>query len=105
MSHLISIYDEVGWEKANGYPEGTKIKILRDKNGYKTVLLKLHKGFYMKAHSHMYSEQHLILEGEYESEGEIYSSGTYRLINTGNDHGSFTSKTGAIVLVIWDPIK
>jgi len=58
-------------EKANGYPEGTKIKILRNKNGYKTVLLKFQKGFYMKAHSHMYNEQHLILDGEYESEGEI----------------------------------
>ena len=53
----------------------------------------------------MYNEQHLVLDGEYESEGEVFASGTYRIIYAGQDHGPFTSKTGAILLVIWEPVK
>jgi len=105
MTHIRDIYDEFGWEEAEGYPVGTRMKKLRDENGAQTILLKLPKGFHLEGHTHMYNEQHLVLDGEYESEGEVYSSGTYRLIHAEKDHGPFTSKGGAIVLVIWDPIK
>jgi anti-sigma factor ChrR (cupin superfamily) len=105
MPHIRNIYDELGWEEAEGYPEGTKIKKLRDENGAKTVLLSLPKGFHLESHTHMYNEQHLVLDGEYASEGEVFPSGTYRIIYAGQDHGPFISKTGAIVLVIWDPVK
>ena len=30
MIHIKNIYDELGWEKAEGYPVGTRIKTLRD---------------------------------------------------------------------------
>jgi len=105
MIHIKNIYDELGWEKAEGYPEGTKIKTLRDEDGAKTILLKLPKGFHMVAHTHIYNEQHLVLEGEYESEGKVYPSGTYRLIHAHKNHGPFTSKAGATILIIWDPVK
>ncbi|GBD90232.1 chrR Cupin-like domain protein [bacterium BMS3Abin04] len=105
MVTIKNIYDELGWEPADGYPKGTRIKTLRDENGAQTVLLKLPKGFYMEPHSHLFNEQHLILEGEYESEGETYSSGAFRIIHAGKNHGPFSSKNGATVLVIWDPVK
>ena len=105
MIHITNIYEELGWKQAVGYPVGTRIKILRDENGVKTVLLKLPKGFHMESHTHIYNEQHLVLEGEYDSEGVKFTSGTYRFIPAHNDHGAFTSKSGAIVLVIWDHIK
>ena len=105
MPHIRNIYDELGWENADGYPVGTRVKTLRDEEGAKTVLLKLPKGFHMEAHTHMCNEQHMILDGEYESEGNVYSSGTYRLIHAHQNHGPFTSKSGAIILVIWDPVK
>lgn len=104
MVHIRNIYDELGWKQAEGYPAGTSSKTLRDENGAKTMLLKLPRGFQMKSHTHIYNEQHLVLEGEYESEGDVYPSGTYRLIHAHKNHGPFTSKTGAIVLVIWDPV-
>lgn len=105
MIHIKNIYDEFGWKKAEGYPVGTRIKTLREENGGKTILLKMPKGFHMEAHTHVYNEQHLVLEGQYESEGDVFSSGTYRFIPAHKNHGPFTSQSGAIVLVIWDPVK
>ncbi|HET56588.1 MAG TPA: hypothetical protein ENN33_15440, partial [Ignavibacteria bacterium] len=69
MTNIKNIYDEFGWEEASGYQVGTRIKTLRDEDGFKTVLLKLPKGFHMDSHTHIYNEQHIVLEGEYESEG------------------------------------
>ena len=105
MKHVIDIYGELGWDKATGYPMGTRIKILRDENGAKTILLKLPAGFQMNSHTHIYNEQHVVLQGQYESEGNIFPAGTYRSIPAHQDHGPFKSKAGAIILVIWDPIK
>jgi len=105
MKHITDIYDKLGWKKAIGYPIGTRIKILRESDGVKTILLKLPRDFNMESHTHIYNEQHFVLKGEYESEGKVYPSGTYRFIPAHKDHGPFTSKTGAIILVIWDPVK
>jgi anti-sigma factor ChrR (cupin superfamily) len=105
MKHVTNIYDELGWNNAKGYPVGTRIKTLRDENDAKTILLKLPIGFHLDSHTHIYNEQHIVLEGEYESEGKIFSSGTYRFISAHKDHGPFTSKTGAVILVIWDSTK
>ena len=54
MKHVTNIYDELGWEKASGYPVGTRIKIFRDENGSKTILLKLPAGFQMDSHTHTF---------------------------------------------------
>jgi anti-sigma factor ChrR (cupin superfamily) len=105
MIHVKNIYDETGWHNAEGYHEGTRIKKLRDDVDSKTILLKLPPGFVLNSHTHIHNEQHLVLEGEYESENRQYTSGTYRFIPAHKDHGPFTSKAGAIVLVICDHIK
>jgi anti-sigma factor ChrR (cupin superfamily) len=102
MKNILNIYDEFGWEEAEGYPKGTRIKTLRKTGNAKSILLKLPKGFYINAHSHLITEQHFVLDGEYESEGKLYGSGSYRLIPAHVDHGPFVSKNGALVLVIWD---
>ena len=105
MKHVTNIYDELGWKKATGYPVGTRIKVLRDENGAKTIMLKLPAGFQMDSHTHIYNEQHVVLQGEYESAGKVFPSGTYRSIPAHKDHGPLTSKMGAVILVIWDTIK
>jgi len=105
MKKILNVYDELGWKEAKGYPKGTRIKTLRDEGNAKTIWLKLPKGFYMDSHSHVTTEQHFVIEGEYKSDGKIYQSGTYQLIPAGVDHGPFESKNGAIVLVVWDPFK
>ena len=102
MSEIKNIFDETNWLDAEGYPEGTKIKTLREEDGYKTAVLKLPKGFQMEAHSHITTEQHFVLKGEYEIQGEVFKVGSYQLIHSGVDHGPSTSNNGVTILVIWE---
>jgi len=106
MKNLLNLYDELNWETAPGYFEGTKRKVLRDDaNKGQTILLKLPEGFYMAPHAHIVAEQHFVLKGEYQSGGENYPAGSYQISLSGDEHGPFESKNGALILVIWDPIK
>lgn len=101
MEKIINIHEITNWQEAHEYPEGTKMKILLDKNGTRTVVLKLPAGFYMAPHAHMYAEQHIVIKGEYESGGKLFTEGTYRCFDAHENHGPFKSESGAIVLVIW----
>jgi hypothetical protein len=105
MEDIAINYEKMKWTDAPGYPEGSKVKTLREGSPEegKTFLRKIRKGFKMEGHSHTTVEQHFVLEGEYESEGKIYKAGTYRLIPKHKTHGPFKSSTGAVILVIWDP--
>jgi len=104
MKKVMNLYNDLNWEIATGYHKGTKRKVLRDENEGKTILLKLPKGFYMAPHSHISTEQHFVLEGEYMSGGESYPAGSFQIFSAGDEHGPFESKTGALILVVWDPI-
>ena len=92
------------WEPAPDYPQGAMRKVLRqdDTGNPLAILLKLPPGFQLDDHSHVLNEQHFVLEGEYESMGEHFTSGLYRSIPEHADHGPFRSSTGAIVLVVWN---
>jgi len=105
MGNSINLFDDSGWQDAGEYPAGTREKLLRAEQGIKTVLLKLPEGFYMKSHAHITAEQHVILKGEYISEGKEYHEGTYQSFKAHENHGPFESKHGALVLVIWDPYE
>ena len=107
MEEITINYEKMKWTDAPGYPEGSKIKILREggPGEGKTFLRKIKRGFKMEGHSHTTLEQHFVLQGEYESEGKIYKSGTYRLIPKHETHGPFKSSKGTLILVIWDPEK
>ena len=102
MLDVIVNCNSMEWQDAgSGYQEGTKVKILREDDGGKTMIIKLPKGFKMEGHSHIKNEQHFIMKGQYEIAGEVYSQGTYQLIHNETTHGPFTSKIGAEVLVVW----
>ncbi len=96
-------HEEMPWEEAQGYPTGTKAKVLREDGSKKTFMLKLPAGFDMEAHCHTaVSEQHFVLDGSYRSEGKTHSKGAYRFIPREVTHGPFTSEQGAVILVVWD---
>ncbi|MCK4465717.1 MAG: cupin domain-containing protein [Bacteroidales bacterium] len=103
MKNMVNLFDELNWENTDNYPEGTLKKTLRNEQGAKTILLKLPKGFKMGSHSHVTTEQHLVLKGAYSSEGKTYSEGSYQLIPAHENHGPFESRNGALILIIWDP--
>jgi len=97
-------YQEMQWEEARSYPPGTLMRVLRrdEKGRPLTLILKVGEGFKMASHSHVGTEQHFVLEGEYQSEGRIYQAGSYRLIPERTSHGPFHSEKGAVILVLWD---
>jgi len=103
MRDLINLFDQSNWENAENYPEGTLKKKLRDEEGAKTILLKLPAGFKMEPHSHITTEQNLVLKGAYTYKDRTYSEGSYQIFHAHEDHGPFYSKEGALILVIWDP--
>ena len=103
MVDMIVNCNDLNWQDAGkAYPPDTKIKVLREDEGGKTIILKMPKGFRMEAHTHIQNEQHFILNGQYEINGQIYNEGTYQLIKADMTHGPFTSQTGAEILVIWN---
>ncbi|MBN2275880.1 MAG: cupin domain-containing protein [Bacteroidales bacterium] len=103
MKEIINLLNNAEWSDASEYAAGTRKRVLHDEDGVKTVLLNFPAGFYMEAHSHIHAEQHLILKGEYISEGKVFHEGTYRSFKAHENHGPFESKKGALVLVIWFP--
>ena len=105
MKNIMNLFDQLNWEKANNYPEGTFKKTLRDEDGAKTILLKFPAGFTMELHSHITAEQHFVLKGAYTSAGRTYREGSYQIFAAHEEHGPFYSIDGAMVLVIWDPYK
>ena len=85
MIKVLDIYDKLGWKQAKGYPRGTREKTLRDEGNAKTVLLKLPKGFHMESHSHITTEQHLVIRGKYESWRAAASSRMCNVSSFGQD--------------------
>jgi len=101
MSEIMLQTAEIAWQDADAYPRGTRMKILRDDGDARTILLELPPGFHLAAHSHTTGEQHYVLEGEYQSGTENCGPGTYRYIPPHTKHGDFSSREGAVVLVVW----
>ena len=97
--------EDRGCEKAEGYAEGTLIKVLRDENGCKTALLKLPPHFHMDAHSHLNAEQHFVLEGNYMINNIPFGPGSYQRIPPNEEHGSIMSPEGATLLIVWDRME
>ena len=86
MENIVNLYDDSNWQDAPEYPKDTRKKILYDSNDVKTVLLKFPEGFYMEPHAHITTEQHIIIKGEYISEGKVYHKGTYRSFKAHENH-------------------
>ena len=95
--------NDLKWQPAKGYSTGAEEKLLSVGGSIapRTILLKIPAGWSMDEHSHIYTELHYILEGEYESKDETYTSGTFRVIPKEVEHGPFTTKRGAIILITW----
>lgn len=97
--------NQMAWEEAASYPSGTETKVLREEGEMRAILLKLPPGFQMNAHTHIFGEQHFVLEGRYETGGKEYGPGTYKYIPAHTNHGPYISHTGAVILVIWEGLE
>jgi len=96
--------DRMQWEEVAGYPEGTRICILRtDEQGMvRAFLLRAGRDFTMGGHTNTTSEQQFVLEGEVQSGGETFGRGSYRFIPRRGSHEPWTCREGAVLFVTWD---
>jgi len=99
--------NDLKWQAAEGYSSGAEEKVLSVGGSVapRTILLKIPPGWSMKAHSHVFTELHYVLEGSYESQGKTFKAGTYSIIPKEVKHGDFATKTGAIILITWCTLK
>jgi anti-sigma factor ChrR (cupin superfamily) len=95
--------DDAKWQPAKGYGMGAEEKVLNEGDSVapRTILLKIPPGWSMESHSHLNTELHYILEGEYESQGEKFPAGTFCVIPKEIRHGSYSTKNGATILITW----
>jgi anti-sigma factor ChrR (cupin superfamily) len=102
MKEIYTNSGDMDWQPAEGYPPGAERKVLHDGSDSTPLsfLLKMEPGWMMDAHSHVHTEIHYVLDGEYESKDKVYPAGSFRVIPAHTDHGPFTTMRGAVVLVI-----
>jgi anti-sigma factor ChrR (cupin superfamily) len=97
---------DMAWEANARFPGGADAKVLRQEGERKakTLLIRLSPGRRMTSHSHIGTVQHYILQGEYEAEGKRYDVGTYRLFHPHTDVPEISTRRGATILMIYDPV-
>ncbi len=98
---------ETSWQELTDFPGKGEMKVLRDEGGSnaRTILVRIHPGGEITPHAHQAAVQHYVLDGEYESEGRIYSAGTYRLLPGHGNVAPISTQTGATVLMVYDPVR
>jgi anti-sigma factor ChrR (cupin superfamily) len=96
---------EMSWQEMRGFPSGVEVKILRMdfRSGAKTILVKIPTGGQIHPHRHDSVIQHFIVEGGYETAGQSFQAGTYRLIPQDTDIPAIDAKNGVTFLLVSDP--
>jgi hypothetical protein len=103
----LTIYtQEKTWEPLSFVPGDAEVKILRSdpERGARTLLVRLLPGGEISAHGYLGVVQHYVVEGEYETGGETFGAGTYRLLPKHARVGTISSQEGAVILMIYDPV-
>jgi len=102
MKEIFIRADDIDWQPAEGYPAGAMQKVLHEGSDSmpRTFLLKIQAGWMLVEHSHVHTELHYVLEGDYESQDKVYPAGSFRMIPAHTNHGPFTTLAGAVILVI-----
>ena len=103
MQEICVNTNDLEWGEMKEYPAGALEKVLHDGSDKvpKSCLVKVGPGWEMDEHSHVFTELHYVLEGEYESQGKIFPAGTFRIVPKHASHGPFKTQTGFTILVIW----
>jgi len=106
MDESIHHTDDMSWRELREFPGTAEVKILREEpeGGAKAMLVRLAAGGQIIPHSHTAAVQHYVLEGQYETQGKTFAAGTYRCLPGHTDMAPISTKSGATILMIYDPI-
>lgn len=96
-----------GWKKLEEFPGTGEVKILREEkaDGARTMLVRLPPGGEIVPHTHMAAVQHCVVEGQYETQGKVFETGSYRLLPKHGDVAPISTRTGVTILMIYDPVS
>jgi anti-sigma factor ChrR (cupin superfamily) len=94
------------WQALRAFPGSAEVKMLRDDKdgGARTMLVRVAPGGEIRPHSHLAAVQHYILEGSYETQGKVMGAGCYRFLPKEADLAPMTSRDGATILMVYDPV-
>ena len=96
----------MGWGELCEFPGPADVKILREQAqcGAKTMLVRVPAGGKILPHSHRGVVQHYVLDGQCETEGKLFGSGSFRLMPKHAEIAPITTEKGVTILMIYDPV-
>lgn len=105
MTEKILKTAELPWKTLENFPGDVEGIILRQESslGAKTLLVRLKPGMEITPHGHTGIVQHLVISGSYDSNGTHFKEGDYRFFPAHSDLSPISTKTGATILMIYDP--
>jgi anti-sigma factor ChrR (cupin superfamily) len=106
MEEITLDTSKMQWEALRRFPGAADVKELREepRRGAMTMLVRLPAGGHLAPHTHAGVVQHYVLEGEYESQGQTFAAGRYRLLPEHTDVPPISSEGGVTLLIIYDPV-
>ena len=95
------------WEKLQEFPGPADVKIVREDPslGAKTMLVRIPAGGRITPHSHRGIVEHFVLEGQYETDGQLCEQGSYRMMPEHCNVSPISTKDGVTILMIYDPVS
>lgn len=107
MEEVIHHTAYMGWGELREFPGPADGKVLREETqcGAKTMLVRLPPGGQIIPHGHRGVVQHYVLEGQYETQGQLFGPGSYRLMPEHYDVPPIATKTGVTILMIYDCVS
>jgi ChrR Cupin-like domain len=106
MTEFTAYTPEMPWEELSLFPGDAEVKVLRSEleHGARTLLVRIPPGGEISPHGHLGVVQHYVLEGEYETLGETFGAGTYRLLPKHENLATISTERGAVILMMYDPV-
>lgn len=96
-SHLTLPAGAAGWQP---FGEGVQIKVLHERAGILSYLLRFAPGARLEAHRHPVDEECLVLEGVLRVGSQIeVGAGGYHLARAGSLHAGISTATGATIFL------
>lgn len=80
------------------YP-GVKVRLLREENNTKSMMVEMAKNSIIPEHTHTQNEESLVLKGDVYIEGILCIEGDYHFAPCGSHHQPITTKNGCTLLV------